>query len=280
MVAEEVELLARTTLQKVRLVVELEDPLPQVLGERGTLASGLMNLCVNAVDAMPRGGTLTLRTRAVPQGLVEVQVEDTGEGMSEAVLARALEPFFTTKPMGRGTGMGLSMAYATLKAHGGSLAIASTPGRGTRVTLLLPTVAGAVAPPAHPEAVPRVAAFSRILLVDDDPLIQATVPDLIETLGHRVAIATSGREALARLEAGDACDLVILDLNMPDLNGAETLKGIRRLRPGLPVLLATGFLDAATGAQLQLDGRALCLLKPFSRDNLAQKLLELEALLK
>jgi len=276
MVAEEMELLARTTLQKVRLVMELEETLPRVLGEPGTLASALMNLCVNAVDAMPAGGTLTLRTRTVAEG-VEVQVEDTGEGMPPAVQARAMEPFFTTKPIGKGTGMGLSMAYATLKAHGGSLGIESAPGRGTLVTLRLPAAAGAEDAPAVPEA-PRTAGPWRILLVDDDALILATVPDLIETFGHQVATAADGREALACLQSGAAFDVVILDLNMPDMNGAETLKGIRRLRPRLPVLLATGFLDEATGELLARDGRALCILKPFSKAHLGQKLLELEAL--
>ena len=276
-VAEEMELLSRTTLQKVRLVMDLEEHLPGVMGERGTLASALLNLCVNAVDAMPGGGTLTVRTHT-DGGWVVVQVEDTGEGMPEAVRARAMEPFFTTKPVGRGTGMGLSMAYATLKAHGGTLAIRSAPGQGTLLTLRLPAASGAMAPSAAPEAEPRPAQTRRILLVDDDALIQATVPDLVETLGHRVTTVADGREALARLASGEDFDLVILDLNMPGLNGAETLMGIRRIRPRLPVLLATGFLDEATARLVKADGLALSILKPFSRANLGQKLLEIEGL--
>ncbi|BDU73211.1 hybrid sensor histidine kinase/response regulator [Mesoterricola silvestris] len=278
MVAEEMDLLARTTLQKVHLVMDLEPSLPKVMGEGGTLSSALMNLCVNAVDAMPGGGTLTLRTRTVPPGTVEVHVEDSGEGMSEGVLARAMEPFFTTKPIGKGTGMGLSMAYATLKAHGGNLSIRSAPGQGTRVTLSLPAGTGGQAPaPAAPSAPPSPGPL-RILLVDDDPLILSTIPDLLEVLGHAVATASNGPAALARIGSGDDLDLVILDLNMPGMNGVETLKGLRRLRPRLPVLLATGFLDEATGELLERDGRALSILKPFSKAHLARRITEITAL--
>jgi len=278
MVAEEMELLSRTTLQKVHLVMDLEKNLPRVTGEGGTLSSALMNLCVNAVDAMPGGGTLTLRTRAVPPDTVEVQVEDTGEGMSAPVLARALEPFYTTKPIGKGTGMGLSMAYATLKAHGGNLTIRSAPGQGTRVTLTLP------AGPAHagaapvPDPEPPPAGPLRILLVDDDPLILSTIPDLIEALGHPVATASSGQAALDRIASADDLDLVILDLNMPGMNGVDTLKGLRQLRPRLPVLMATGFLDEETGEILLRDGRALSILKPFSKAHLGRKITEIGSL--
>ena len=276
LLVEEVQLLARTTLQKVHLVMDLEPGLPPVLGERGTLASALMNLAVNAVDAMPGGGTLTLRSRALPGDLVEIQVEDNGTGMTREVAARALEPFYTTKPVGKGTGMGLSMAYATCKAHGGSLALRSAPGQGTLVTLRLPAALVAGAVPKGPVPEPSPAPARRILLVDDDPLIQEAVPELIATLGHRVRVAPGGQEALECL-AQEAFDLVILDSNMPGWNGAETLRAIRRLRPELPVILATGFLDPATEALVAGDGRTWSLLKPFSRSGLEQKLREVEA---
>jgi len=278
MVAEEMELLARTTLQKVHLVMDLEQNLPRVMGEGGTLASALMNLCVNAVDAMPGGGTLTLRTRVVPPDTVEVQVEDSGEGMSESVQARALEPFYTTKPIGKGTGMGLSMAYATLKAHGGNLTIRSAPGQGTRVTLSLPAGPAQAEPAPVPEPQPLPSGPLRILLVDDDPLILSTIPDLIEVLGHAVSTASSGQAALARIGTADDLDLVILDLNMPGMNGVDTLKGLRLLRPRLPVLMATGFLDEETGEFLIQDGRALSILKPFSKAHLDRKITEIGAL--
>ncbi len=278
MVAEEVELLARTTLQKVVLVMDLAKDLPRVMGEGGTLSSALMNLCVNAVDAMPGGGTLTLRTRRAPSGRVEVRVEDTGEGMTEAVQARALEPFFTTKPIGKGTGMGLSLAYATLQAHGGTLAIQSAPGQGTQVTLSLPACENQPGPAPAPEPPPAPSGPLRILMVDDDPLILSTIPDLLEALGHAVDTAPSGGEALVRIRSADDLDLVILDLNMPGMNGVETLKALRQLRPRLPVLMATGFLDGDTGEILARDGHALSILKPFSKAQLERRLLEIRTL--
>ena len=274
---EELEILRRTTLQKVDLELELEEPLPVVLGERGILASALMNLCLNAVDAMPKGGTLTLRTCRPADGQVELEVADSGEGMAPAVLARAMEPFFTTKPAGKGTGLGLAMVYATVKAHGGTVSIQSAAGRGTTVLLRLP---------AHPdlreaepaqEPAPSQGSM-HILLVDDDDLVRASVPAMVEHFGHRVTTVAGGQQALDLVAGGAAIDLVILDLNMPGMNGAETLDRLRRLAPGLPVLLATGHLDEGTAKVIRQDGHATCLAKPFSMAELDRKFQELQAI--
>jgi CheY-like chemotaxis protein len=278
MVREEMELLRRTTLQKVELILDLEEPLPAVMGERGTLGSALMNLCVNAVDALPAGGTLALRTRSLPGAKVELAVEDTGLGMTPAVLARAMEPFFTTKAAGKGTGLGLAMVYATVKAHGGKLSLRSQPGRGTEARIQLPALARPGGPGA-PEDVPaQPAGAMRILLVDDDELIRASVPAMVEQLGHQVATAAGGREALDLVATGPELDLVILDLNMPGMDGGETLTRLRRLRPRLPVLIASGHLDPETTTRLKRDGRALSLTKPFTLLELDRKLRELSAL--
>jgi PAS domain S-box-containing protein len=264
LVREEMEILRRTTLQKVDLALELDEAQPQVRGERSSLVSALMNLCVNALEAMPEGGQLTLRTRCLAADQVELSVVDSGQGMAPEVLARAMEPFYTTKPVGQGTGLGLAMVYTTAKAHGGSVAIRSEPGRGTRVILQLPLLAAGPDPAALAEAEPARSGRLRILQVDDDELILASVPLMIEAFGHRVSTATGGREALALLAGGLQADLLILDLNMPGMNGEETLREVRRLRPRLPVLLATGFLDAGTEAILQRDGLAWSIAKPFS----------------
>jgi CheY-like chemotaxis protein len=269
LVREEVELLGHTTLRRVVLDVDLAGDLPPVLGEHGALGGALMNLCVNALDAMPGKGTLTLRTRRLEDGRILLLVEDTGKGMTPEVLARAMEPFFTTKEAGKGTGLGLASVYATVKAHGGTVALRSAPGRGTTVEIRLPAADGGAAP-AAPAEVPVPAPGSlRILQVDDDDLILATLPRMLEQSGHRVVTAGGGREALEQLCAGLEVDVVVLDLNMPGMNGLETLERIRGIRPNLPVLLATGFLEPGAEERLRRCGRAMSIAKPFSMTELA-----------
>ena len=270
LVRTEMALLRRTTLQKVELVMDLDEALPAILGERGTLGSALMNLCVNAVDAMPKGGT---RTR--PGGMVELEVQDTGQGMAPEVRARAMEPFFTTKPLGQGTGLGLASVYVTAKTHGGSVAVQSEPGLGTSVCLRLPATDLEARPqitatPSQPLAGPL-----DILLVDDDELVRGAVPMMVELFGHHVTALPGGQEALHWLAAAPPVDLVILDLNMPAMDGTETLKRIRQTHPELPVILATGHLDSATAQLLKGDRRLLSLSKPFTMDDLNSRMNEL-----
>ena len=264
LVRREADLLERTTFKKVGIQVELQEPLPEILGEPSAFANLLMNLCVNACDAMPAGGTLRLGTGRLADGRVELSVQDTGEGMPPEVAARAMEPFFTTKPPGKGTGLGLSIVYGTAKAYGGTVELQTSPGQGTRVALaFLP--AGPGTAPAKAEA-PAPAGAARpctVLLVDDDELIRQTVPFLLETLGHRVEVAAGGQEALARLETGLAPDWVILDLNMPDMGGLETLERLRALRPGLPVLVSTGYRDPLAIEAIQRHKGVGILDKPF-----------------
>lgn len=278
LVRDELDLLSRTTLQKYRLVADLEEGLLPVSGERGSLSSVLMNLCVNAMDAMSEGGTLVLRTRNLPGAQVEVAVEDTGTGMSPEVAARAMDPFFSTKAIGKGTGLGLAMAYATAKAHGGTLAIHSEKGRGTTVSLRLPAAAGDVAPLQSPQGPAPGEAPLKVLLVDDDDLIRAAVPSMLKTRGHSVATASGGAEGLVLLGSGPPVDLVILDLNMPGMNGIETHGHIRRRWPDLPILLATGHLDARILGLLETDGHMLAITKPYSMEELVGKLQNLKDL--
>jgi len=272
LVKDEAALLERTLRQKISLEVDLEEPLPPFMGEAGNFGSALMNLCVNAVDAMPDGGVLTLRTRAAQPGWMELAVEDSGTGMPPEVAKRALEPFFTTKEPGKGTGLGLAMVHGTVKAHGGTLEIHSAVGRGTRVSIRLPAVDGAVLEHGGqgPEAARRRSL--RILVVDDDELIQATVPLLLHHLGHTPVPAMSGEEALGMLETGLEADAVILDLNMPGMGGEAAYLRMRGLRPHLPVLVATGFMDPSTVLLLEGDPRAGSLSKPFSLEELHRKL--------
>jgi CheY-like chemotaxis protein len=223
---------------------------------------------------MPEGGTLTLRTAILDAQNLELRVEDTGQGMAPEVVARALEPFYTTKAQGKGTGLGLSMVFGTVQAHGGSIELQSQIGKGTQVLIRLPFSAGSQLRPAWP-ARPRAEAGPvalRILLVDDDPLIRQTAPALLEALGHQVTVAGGGYEALGLVEYGSGWDLLVLDLNMPGMDGLETLDQLRRLRPDMPVLVATGHLDEASRERLAQVGRVAILTKPYSQNEIKDAL--------
>jgi CheY-like chemotaxis protein len=193
--------------------------------------------------------------------------------MPPEVLARALEPFFTTKPIGKGTGLGLSQVYGTVKAHGGRLAIDSKVGIGTRVSMSIPSQKHLAA--ARDKMLDEDTTASRalsILLVDDDALIRGTVQDLLTHLGHRVRAACSGAEALRHLESGLHADLVMLDMNMPDMDGLEVLSKLRILVPALPVLYATGYADERIPSILNRVAAVRVLQKPFTLKELGQLL--------
>jgi len=268
----ELELLMRTSRQRFVFDVHLEQDLPLIMGEPNTLGSAFMNLCVNAFDAMPQGGTLQVQT-SHEAGLVKLTVADTGQGIPAELLPRVTEPFFTTKPPGRGTGLGLAMVYGAVKAHRGTLAIQSEVGKGTCVTLRFPIAATTVlgetplAEPDSPQGPPL-----RILLVDDDELLLSVLPSMLHQLNHRVETASGGLEAIRRLTAGLEADLVILDHHMPGLSGAETLPRILQLRPAIPILVITGFLDAELSTLLTDFPSVLTLKKPFTLEELLKAL--------
>ena len=271
---EEVHLLERTTLARVRIELDLAVDLRPILGDASALTHAFMNLCVNAVDAMPENGTLTLRTHNLGQDWVEVVVEDTGTGMPKEILDRALDPFFTTKEPGKGTGLGLAMVYSTVKAHHGEMEIQSESGRGTSVHLRFPACEP-TAQPSEPEP-ETPTGYSMgplgILLVDDDPLVRDSTCMLLEVLGHKVTTASSGEEALEKLERGLQPELVILDMNMPGLGGRGTLPRIRSGWPALPVLLATGRVDQVALDLVKTDGNSTILSKPYSMEEMEAKI--------
>ncbi len=267
---EEVRLLERTTLSKVRLVLELAEDLRPIRGDAGALTHAFMNLCVNAVDAMPDSGTLTLRTRNLNGRWVEVQVQDTGTGMTKEVLDRALDPFFTTKDVGKGTGLGLPMVYSTVKTYEGEMELRSEPGLGTCVVMRFPACEAAQR--SHEASGANRILTSRgslaVLLVDDDELIQNSMLGMLEMLGHAPTLATSGEVALAKLEAGLNPDVIILDMNMPGLGGAGTLPRIRALHPTVPVLLATGRADQTAQELIHSHRHVTLISKPFGMKEL------------
>ncbi|WP_243303573.1 PAS domain S-box protein [Geothrix oryzisoli] len=271
---EEVRLLERTTLSRVRLEMDLATDLHPIRGDASALAHAFMNLCVNAVDAMPEPGTLTLSTRNLDGGWIEVTVKDTGIGMTKETLEKALDPFFTTKEQGKGTGLGLTMVYSTVKAHHGQVEIQSRPGLGTTVTMRFPTCADP-ARQSEQAAAPGTQAIvgsRHVLLVDDDELIRSSVQAILEALGHSVSTASSGEEALEKLAAGLEPEAVILDMNMPGLGGAGTLPGLRALRPTLPVLVVTGRADQHVMDLIGAHPFVSLLPKPFTMKDLQRHL--------
>ena len=274
LVREEVALLEHSTLQKVKLEMDLDPGLRPLRGDPSALHHSLMNLCVNAVDAMPGGGTLTLRTRNEADGGVRLEVQDTGQGMTREVMARALDPFFSTKPQGKGTGLGLSIVYRTVQVHGGRMDLASEPGAGTCVTLRFPPLApsGRREAPAGAEVRPEAPTSLHVLLVDDDELILESIPAMLEMLGHRVTTAEGGTEALERLGAGLAPDVIILDMNMPGRDGGQVLPLIRATHPEVPILLATGKVDQVAVDLVATHARVALLPKPFPMAELVEAL--------
>lgn len=271
---DELPLFERLAPPQIRFQLDLEAPLPPIQGDPSTLAHVLMNLCINAIDATQGPGTITLATRDLGPMGVQLRVADTGCGMAPEVLARCTDPFFTTKPQGKGTGLGLTMAYNAMKAHRGEFQIQSIPGQGTQVILNFPT---------H-EPGPRTLevdgqdqpASSRarleVLVVDDDELVQDSMAFLLEALGHTFTTLGSGEEALERLQLGPRPDLLILDMNMPGLGGPETLKRLRTLDPTLPVLVSTGRADQAVQELVAGSPRTALLAKPFTLQTLGAQL--------
>ena len=264
------DLLDRTLGERIAVRTELADGVCPVEADRAQLESALLNIAVNARDAMPDGGDLLICAASHDGGedgpMIAVSVRDSGVGMDEETLGRAIEPFFTTKSTGKGTGLGLSQVYGFATQSGGDVRIASTPGEGTIVTLLLPCSGGAARSEAeHASGRLEARRAGRILLVEDNEEVGEFAETLLTELGHEVVRATSGEQALefARERGFDA---VFTDVVMPAMSGLELADALDRLRPGLPVILTTGYSDeiAASGT----GGRPV-ILKPYRLDTLA-----------
>jgi CheY-like chemotaxis protein/anti-sigma regulatory factor (Ser/Thr protein kinase) len=214
---------------------------PPIRGDEGALREVLLNVVLNAIDALPAGGKIVVRTWH-DETRVYCSICDDGVGMSQETAERALEPFFTTKgPQSRG--LGLSVAYGTVRRHSGVLAIDSDVGRGTLVTIALPR-AGARAAADRTRGAPPSERRS-ILVIDDDPAVRTVLRALLQRDGYEVIDALDGADALTRLERGDKVDLVLTDLIMPGMNGWAVVRGVRRVRPDLPVVLITGWDELA-----------------------------------
>jgi PAS domain S-box-containing protein len=246
-----------------------------VLVDRGQFQSALLNLAVNARDAMPQGGRLMLRTgRRVQAGRdqVFIAVQDTGSGMTPQVRARVFEPFFTTKPAGLGTGLGLHAVQTCMRAHDGEIAIDTAVGVGTTVTLILPRVQGEQPDTPQPAAKPL-----RVLLVDDDPAVLGATSAQLEDLGFAVVAAEDGVGGLEALSGRGPFDVVVLDVVMPRLDGLEMLRVLRQSHPRLPVLLVSGRLPETDLDGLLALGPTALLAKPYRLADLRRALDEVRS---
>jgi signal transduction histidine kinase/CheY-like chemotaxis protein len=277
------DLIGRSVGPLVRIEIESEDELPAVTVDANQLEMALLNLAVNARDAMPSGGILRIKLRSqdvagdAQLGLragrfVVLAVSDTGEGMDAETLAKAVEPFFSTKAVGKGTGLGLSMVFGLAKQSGGALRLESTPGAGTTASLWLPIAHKSAV--SHSEKGPLVTKNTeraKILFVDDDPLIAGSSVALLEDLGHDVTEVHSAREALKLLEDGLPADLLITDHAMPGMTGMELADEVRRTRPHLPILLATGYAEMQSSQVSDVPRLA----KPYTQEQLALEIARL-----
>jgi signal transduction histidine kinase len=241
--------------------------LPPVSGNAAELREIATNLIFNAVDAMPSGGVITLRSSA-EAGIAIMEVSDSGTGMSEEVRRRCLEPFFSTKGE-NGTGLGLSMVFGIVKRHGGSVEVESSLGQGTTFRIRLPTLAER--PPVADQQVPEIKRCLHVLLVDDDEVSRGVLESYLTADGHRVVTKTSGYDALECFEWG-GFDLVITDHAMPGMNGVQLGAAVRGKSPGQPVILVTGFSAGTMGRDESADSVDLVLRKPVQRSELRRAL--------
>ena len=271
------DLLQRSLGPQIAIETRFPLSLDNVTADPHQLETALLNLAINARDAMPGGGVLTIAARndvtvgdarLRPGRYVRLTLRDTGEGMDADTLARATEPFFTTKGTGKGTGLGLSMVHGMVEQLGGQLILHSMPGEGTTAELWLPAAErpAAAADSAAPMPATEQTQALTILAVDDDALVLANTRAMLEDLGHAVIVAYSGDQALERLERTPAIDLVITDHAMPRMTGSDLAKKIKAHHPDMPIILATGYAELPTDADTNLPR----LSKPYRQDALAQ----------
>jgi signal transduction histidine kinase len=274
-------LLERSLTPEIELGIRWSDSLPRALIDRNQVELALLNLVVNARDAMPAGGTVSIEITAQTSGEAEglggqsylrLRVADTGEGMDEETLGRAIEPFFSTKEVGKGTGLGLAMIHGLAVQMGGALVLSSTRGEGTTADLWLPVAQGEdqtiaakqEAPQSENLPVPQFGKY-RILIVDDDALIQMNTVMMAQDLGHEVVAASSGVEALNLFRKDERINLVLTDHAMPKMTGADLAREIAALRPDVPIVLATGYAELPSGQTIELPR----LSKPYSQGQMA-----------
>jgi len=282
-VEEVLEMIKRTRAGQIEIKVMLEKKLPNIAGDEGLLHQVLLNLCINACDAMPEGGVLALKTGwcssdeivspllagAGVGDLVKIKISDTGIGMDTATKSRIFEPFFTTKDDKTGTGLGLSIVNGIVEKHGGWIEVASTPGVGSEFTLYFPTTFELESEPGESGDISTHGGES-ILIVDDDDDFRKVTCKAMEYFGYSVIEASSGEESLSILKKGIIqVDLILLDIVMEGMGGAATLRWIHENYPGIPIIVISGYTLDHTSRQLIESGAREFISKPFEYNDLA-----------
>ncbi len=275
------ELLERSVGSKVKLDLDVSQPVPMAMVDDNQFDLALLNLMINARDAMPNGGLIKVTvdhrydpvaSHSAPHGYACLSVEDNGEGMDEATLEKAIQPFFSTKGVGKGSGLGLSMIHGLASQLNGKLMLASEVGKGTRAELWIPALgAGSIAVEetmAENTHSPPASGSLRILFVDDDALIAMSSVDMLEDLGHVVTSTFSALEALKILRTNPEFDLLITDYSMPKMTGGELAAAARALYPKLPILIATGYAELPGGQTMDLPRLA----KPYFQAQLQKEI--------
>lgn len=273
------QLVTHALPEKINLRLSIANDLPPAHADCNQLENAVLNLAVNARDAMPDGGDLVISARLATASdgplpdsktsFVLISVEDTGEGMPAEVLEKVFEPFFTTKPLGQGTGLGLSMVYGFAEQSGGTVRIASEPGTGTAISLLLPV--SPVAPQTENvrSAAAKRGSGERVLVVEDDDSVRMLVREVLEDLGYEAVEIADPAAALPCLRSDEQIDLMISDIGMPGINGRELADEARHNRPGLPILFITGYAEHATTLTEFLGPGMSLITKPFTLEKLA-----------
>jgi CheY-like chemotaxis protein len=282
----------RSCPASIEICTDLAPDLHWATADATQVQTAILNLAVNARDAMPEGGRLTIATRNLPRGAqpqaglppaeyISIAVTDTGEGMSPGVLARAFEPFFTTKDIGKGTGLGLSMVYSTMRQMGGDIEIDSRPGEGAAVRLILPVAAlpgrdTVIEPQAAPAVGLPKAGPSTILYVEDDALVSLATRDLLEEAGYVIHAAPDAVQALHVLDRHPEIDLMVTDIGLPGMDGHELAAQARSRRPDLKVLFLSGY-DRSQLVGTPVGPRTEHLGKPYPEASLFEALSRLHS---
>jgi len=290
LIREIVLILQRTIDRRIAIDVDPDPNLSVIEGDEAQIQQALMNICINARDALPKGGTIKIasrnqrltpdqasRQRGMKEGnYICLSISDTGTGMSPEVRSRIFEPFFTTKAKGQGTGLGLSMVYGIIQNHGGMIEVQSHVGIGSTFTVFLPALASASGAGEEMTPIPDIhQGQETILLVDDEEIIRDLGVDILEDRGYRVFPASEGKEAVRIYrEQAQEIDLVILDVMMPGIGGKETYRQLRAINPQIKVLLSSGYSTNGEVGEILKQGVSGFVQKPYREEELAAKVRE------